>query len=60
MMFRCLSQFDIMKDDNLNPDDPVLILDERQAEDELKEAHSTYPNPDPISDDEEDIDFSAS
>jgi hypothetical protein len=36
-----------------------LTLDERQAEDELKEAHSTYPNPDPISDNKEDINFSA-
>ena len=59
-MFRCLSRFDIVKDDNLNPDDLVLTLDERQEEDELKEARSTYPNPDPISDDEEDIDLSAS
>jgi hypothetical protein len=49
-----------MKDDNLNPNDPVLTLDKKQAEDKLKEARSTYPNPDPISDDKEDIDFSAS
>jgi hypothetical protein len=48
-----------MKDNNLNPDDPVLTLDERQAENKLKEARSTYPNPNLISDDKEDIDFSA-
>ena len=47
-----------MKDDNLNPNNLVLTLDERQAEDELKEAQSTYPNPDPISDDEKDINLS--
>jgi hypothetical protein len=58
MMFRCLSRFDIEKDD-LTPEDPALTLDERQAEDELKEAQFTHPNPDPISDDEEDIDLSA-
>jgi hypothetical protein len=59
-MFHYLSQFDIVKDDNLNPDNLILTLDERQTEDELKKAHSTYPNPDLISDDEEDIDFLAS
>jgi hypothetical protein len=58
MMFRCISSFEIEQEDGLNPEDLILTQDERQAEDEYKEAHSIQHNPDPISDDEEEINTS--
>lgn len=58
MMFRCISSFEIEQEDSLNPNDLILTQDERQAEDERKEAQSAQHNPDPISDDEEEIDAS--
>jgi hypothetical protein len=52
MMFRCISNFEIEQEDL------ILTQDERQTEGERKEAQSAQHNPDPISDDEEEIDAS--
>jgi hypothetical protein len=58
MMFQCISSFDFKQEDGLNPEDLILTQDERQAEDKRKEAQSAQHNPNPISDDEEEIDAS--
>lgn len=58
MMFRCISSFEIEQEDGLNSEDLILTQDERQVEDERKEAQSAQHNLNPISDDEEDIDAS--
>jgi hypothetical protein len=56
MMFRCISKFDLEKEDDLILDDPILTPEERQADDERREAQFPQHTLDPISDGEEDND----
>ena len=53
MMLRCASKFDMKEEDGLASDDTMLTPEERQAEDELREAQLPSEAPEPISDSEE-------
>lgn len=53
MMLHCALKSDIKEEDRLANDDTMLTPEERQAEDELREAQLPSETPEPISDSEE-------